>query len=254
MHWGSSKKAGGVLESDTPMPTRTLNVLFLGNSYTRVNNLPATLISIASSDAGNHIALRVHSFVHDSYTLTDMWNDPNAQAMLASERHWDYVILQDQSLWALSPAMIKKSGDALQNFSDAIAPTSGKIVLFETWMREPGSDWYNDPKNAARNPEYMLSQLRYYVNAAAAPIHADVVPVGDCWSLVLKNQPGLKLYQDDGSHPSVEGTYLSALLFYQYLTHRSPDTTDYAPPDTEENAIKAIKSYVPLCQSQIAHP
>lgn len=56
----------------------------------------------------------------------------------------------------------------------------------------------------------------------ASTINATVVPVGPAWKLSRELRPDLGLYDEDGSHPSALGTYLTACVFYGVLTGRSP--------------------------------
>ena len=69
------------------------NALFIGNSYTYVNDLPGLVQEIASSK-GN-------SFIHQSHTpggstLSQHATNISVQNLL-NTAEWDYVILQDQS-------------------------------------------------------------------------------------------------------------------------------------------------------------
>ena len=50
--------------------------------------------------------------------------------------------------------------------------------------------------------------------AMAEDNDAYTAPVGMAWKQVRDTHPGLQLYVGDGSHPSVQGTYLAACVFY----------------------------------------
>jgi hypothetical protein len=47
--------------------------------------------------------------------------------------------------------------------------------------------------------------------------------VGYLWSIVRQERPTLELWQADGSHPSVAGTYLAACVFYALIFRQSPE-------------------------------
>ncbi|HZK61293.1 MAG TPA: hypothetical protein VFC41_04400, partial [Anaerovoracaceae bacterium] len=49
-----------------------------------------------------------------------------------------------------------------------------------------------------------------------------LVPVGPAWQLTKSSYPDIKLYAADGIHPSPEGVYLSACVFYSTITGLSP--------------------------------
>ena len=56
----------------------------------------------------------------------------------------------------------------------------------------------------------------------AARNGAFVVPAGEAWDRVTREAPGIALWQADGSHPTVAGTYLAACVLYASLAGRSP--------------------------------
>jgi hypothetical protein len=49
-----------------------------------------------------------------------------------------------------------------------------------------------------------------------------IVPVGPAWQAALNSRPDLKLYANDGIHPSALGVYLSACVLYASITGESP--------------------------------
>ena len=49
-----------------------------------------------------------------------------------------------------------------------------------------------------------------------------IIPVAPAWELVIKEHPEIQLYASDGIHPSAEGVYLTACVFYSALTGNSP--------------------------------
>ena len=62
---------------------------------------------------------------------------------------------------------------------------------------------------------------RAYVGIAKE-LHADVAPVGAAWQRAMQEDRTLELYMPDGSHPSANGTYLAACMFYAALLDTSP--------------------------------
>src|SRR5437879_10870437 len=51
---------------------------------------------------------------------------------------------------------------------------------------------------------------------------AALAPVGYAWMARLTDSLDPDLWQDDGSHPSVAGTYLAACVFYARIFAQSP--------------------------------
>ena len=70
-----------------------MRVLFIGNSYTSVNDLPDTFADLAW--AGGH-RVQTEALDEGGWTLQQHVAAPETAATLASE-HWDVVVLQEQS-------------------------------------------------------------------------------------------------------------------------------------------------------------
>src|SRR5437870_49387 len=68
-------------------------VLFIGNSYTAVNDLPQTFAALASS--GGH-ATQTAMLADGGTTLAQHVASPATSQQLGAA-HWDFVVLQEQS-------------------------------------------------------------------------------------------------------------------------------------------------------------
>ena len=71
----------------------TLSVLFLGNSYTAVNNVPQLVTSLANS-AGK--TLIVDANTPGGYTISGHLSNA-ASVDKIKQRTWDYIVIQEQS-------------------------------------------------------------------------------------------------------------------------------------------------------------
>jgi hypothetical protein len=97
-----------------------------------------------------------------------------------------------------------------------------ETVFYMTWGRKNG-----DAGNCAALPELCtyfgmdsLLSLRYRM--MAEDNNAILSPVGAVWKYIRLTFPNIELYQGDGSHPSVAGTYLAACCFYTALFRKDP--------------------------------
>jgi len=212
-------------------PTQSLSVLFLGNSYIFVNDLPAMLVQIASSDLSNRTQLNVRSVTRSGARLSDLWDSGEALRVLQSQ-HWDYVILQEQSLWAVNPSQIADTFEAATKWNKEITQQHGRTILFDSWAREPESPWYSDPQYSGldmENASHMQQIFDQRTKELGVKLGASVANIGDYWAMTEKQVPGLNLFASDGSHPSAAGTYLTALVFYRALTGSPLNNIHYAP-------------------------
>ena len=203
------------------------NVLFLGNSYTYVNNLPNTLELLANSFGD--------SLTHDQ-------NTPGGQNMQGHSTNatslgkiavggWDFVAIQSQSQEpSFSPSQVATDVypyaaiicDSIRAADQCVEP-----LFFMTWGRKNG-----DASNCPFYPpictyDGMQNRLRESYLEMAHDNDASVSPVGAVWKQVRDSLPALELYSPDESHPSVAGTYVAACTFYAAIWRKSPIGSSY---------------------------
>lgn len=221
---------------------RKVSVLFIGNSYIYNNNLPKMLADLASSDAGGGVALEIQSVTKAGGTLKSHREDGRALRALSS-RPWDYVVLQEQSLWALSPFSVEETAAEARAWAEDIGKAGAKPVIFVTWARQPGSFWYTDRKYAhLKSPKDMQEKLDKASKDLAAQIDAIAVPVGEAFSLALRQNVKWPLYCEDSSNPSAAGTYLAALMFYQSLSGRPADAASFVPHGVSTESAAMLRT------------
>ena len=191
-----------------------VRVLFIGNSYTAVNNLPTIFAKLACS--GGHRA-EVSMVANGGWTLANHLASPDTQAKL-TEQKWDFVVLQEQSqIPAQEAARTSGMYPAARQLVGQINGLGARPIFFMTWGHANG--W---PESGLPNYDAMQAQLAVGYLGIAQELHAAVAPVGTAWSATRALAPDLQLWQDDGSHPSGLGTYLAACVFYAALFGQSP--------------------------------
>lgn len=193
---------------------QSARILFIGNSYTGVNDLPETTRQLALS-LGE--ALVVASSAPGGYTFQQHSTSP-ATLGLIDQGNWDFVVLQEQSqLPSFPPSQV--ASDCLPYAADLVdsirahSPCA-EPVFYMTWGRQNG-----DAQNCAAWPpvctyEGMQAQLRMSYLQMAQDNSAECAPAGVAWKRVREDFPAINLYAADGSHPSVAGSYLVACTIY----------------------------------------
>jgi hypothetical protein len=194
-----------------------LNVLFIGNSYTYANDLPATLVQLAAA-MGDQV--NVDSKTNGGFTFQMQAQDPVTHQKINAQA-WDYVVIQGQSQEPSFPYQQVNTQSlpyAMQLADSVYANHScAQVNYFMTWGREVG-----DPQWDSINTFHkMNARLRDAYLRIADSSMASVSPVGAAWRYIRDTQPSIQLYVGDGSHPSVEGTYLAASVFYVSLFHKA---------------------------------
>lgn len=119
---------------------------------------------------------------------------------------------------------------AAEQFNDEIKKIGAHTILFTTWAKKPGSAWYSDPKYSfLGNPYYMQQQFNEQTAILAKKLGVVAIPVGGYWMSILNKRPDFPLYDGDGTHPGVSGSYLAALMFYHYFAGYNPVHATYVP-------------------------
>ena len=205
------------------------HALFLGNSYTGVNNLPLLIKSVAIS-FGDTLVTEANT--PGGYQLVQHATNATTLTKINS-RNWDFVILQEQSQKpSFSPAQVATDvypyAYQLNNTIKANHSCT-ETVFYMTWGRKNG-----DASNCASYPPIcsylgMQQRLRESYMQMADSNNATVSPVGVAWKTVRDSFPLIELYNPDESHPSIQGSYLAACVFYATLYQKSPIGSTYLP-------------------------
>lgn len=199
--------------------SKKINVLFIGNSLTFVNDLPGLTASLAKS---RNFILEYTMFAPGGYTLAQHSSNPELLQKI-KEGNWDFVVLQEQSQipaypWAQTQ-VLPYARKLTQLIRDS-APAA-KVAFYVTMARRNG-----DQQGVQFAPEvatyYGMQKKLIETYAQMAMENKGVlVPVGNAWQEVRTQIPSLNLYSDD-VHPNLTGTYLAACVFYGILFDDTP--------------------------------
>ncbi|WP_318641246.1 T9SS type A sorting domain-containing protein [Flavobacterium ardleyense] len=222
------------------------SVLFIGNSYTGVNNLPE-MVKLATASAGDELIFDAN--MPGGTTLQQ--HSTNAQTLAKiNSKPWDYVVLQEQSqLPSFPDSQVENSvypyAAALNN--QILANNACTETLFYmTWGRKNG-----DAQNCPMWPPVctyvgMDDLLAQRYMQMATDNNAEVSPVGAVWRAIITQNPSLELYSGDDSHPSLLGSYAAALCFYTTIFRKSADEVLYTAnlPADQVAIVKAAVNQV----------
>ena len=209
-------------------------VLFIGNSYTYVNDLPGTFASLAQS--GGH-TIETGMLASGGATLAEHLSDSATGTMLDS-RKWDVVVLQEQSeIPSVEASREYSMYPALRSLVAGVRDRHATPMLFMTWAHRDGL-----PEAGMPDYESMQGSIDKGYLSISAELGAAVAPVGYTWFILRRQSPDIELWQSDGSHPTSAGTYLAACIFYAAIFRQSPEAlafTDGLPAATAETLQKA---------------
>ena len=120
---------------------------------------------------------------------------------------------------------------AARGLVQQIRATSAQPIFFETWAHRGGF-----PENGLFTYEEMQYEINQGYMRIASELDVRLALVGLVWFCALQANPNLQLWQEDGSHPSEQGTYLAACVFYVTLFKESPVGLSYRGNLSEEVA------------------
>lgn len=178
------------------MPERRLRILFVGNSHTYFNDMPATLADLARRDG---CACEVTMLAHPGWFLAQHVQDPEASFNIR-HGHYDYVVLQEHS----HPfAPVEKYLDAVARLGELCAEAGAKPVIYATWARR------DEPE---AQPAMNELQAR-----AAASVGALLADVGARWQDYRAAHPETEMYYKDGAHASEAGSVFAAGIIWETI-------------------------------------
>ncbi|HLY12895.1 MAG TPA: hypothetical protein VKR24_00980 [Candidatus Limnocylindrales bacterium] len=182
-----------------------VRILFVGNSYTFVNDLPTVFRDLARS-AGKNVETGMVAEGGETLAQHAASSD-DANAISASR--WQFVVLQEQSeIPAVESLRQSEMYPAARSLVRAVRATGATPLLLETWAHQAG--WPDDGLTYTT----MQAAIDDAYGTLAGQLQVGVVPGGQAWQAVVAADPGIVLWQSDGSHPTPAGTFLAACALY----------------------------------------
>ncbi|HNG95970.1 MAG TPA: SGNH/GDSL hydrolase family protein [Acidobacteriota bacterium] len=182
--------------------TPALRVLFIGNSLTYVNNLPAVLEAMARESG--QVPLVYQTIAFPDFSLEDHWKQGDARKAISTGK-WDVVVMQQ------GPSALPESRvlllEYVKKFAQETRNSGAKPALYMVWP--------------AKERSFDFDRVSESYRLAAQEVDGLLFPVGDAWRTAWKHDASLPLYSADKFHPSKAGTYLAAAVMYEQLYRRS---------------------------------
>jgi len=212
--------------------TKATWVLWLGNSYTYVNDVPRTTEALSIADKVDN-DLHYDEHTEGGWTWEDHANSELTLNKIAS-RAWDVVILQEQSQ---RPAfdeedVCRDTVPYLDILVKEIKESSPNATLqfYNTWGWPKGDeDTCPDYPQFCNYTSMQDALTTSYSTFACMNLPSRLAPVGEGFRRMEELyglEARLSLYNTNGvsdNHASVKGSYLSACL--HYLAVFGPDAT-----------------------------
>lgn len=203
----------------------TIKVLFIGNSFTYVENMPDLFKNIAES-AGYKVKIQMHApggvSVGDISQGTQAhMNNQLVYDNIRSDK-WDFVVLQDnQGRFVLDYGQFSSSSLVIQGHQqirDSVLKNNpcAKMVWFEGWGLKNGMPPYGNTgiemiERIAANYHFMNDSL-----------HQIIAPIGGAWKKLILTNPAIDPWSADEAHQSLAGSFLTAGVIYATIFRDNP--------------------------------
>ena len=186
------------VESQPAMPTHVadLKVLFIGNSHTFVNDMPALFAEAVRRD---NFRCDVVMCTGSGWHLSQHVKEPDIKFNIL-HGHYDYVVLQEYTHPFGPEADMHK---AVAKLGEWIKAAGATPVMYMTWAKKG-------------HPEQQAELTNAYT-ACAQEINALLAPVGVEWWKRLTTNPELEMYRPDGEHASLQGSTLAASVVWKTI-------------------------------------
>ena len=193
-----------------------MNVLFVGNSYTYYNDMPNIFEKLAlenGKDVAVDVVTKGGRKLYENLVPEDEYHKKIVS--LCVEKHYDVLILQEQSYFALVD--YEKFVEGLSGLMQLVG--ADRTVFYATWGRKEGCPLL-DELNLTRTE--MTEKLEAAYKKVADALGAELSLVGRAFLFLSQIAPEIDLYVADLSHPSLFGSNLAAMVHYQTVFGEAP--------------------------------
>jgi len=191
-------------EDPAPIKQVDFNVLFIGNSLTSSNNLPALVVNHAAT---KDIIVNTTTVARGGYAIVDHWADGQVQNLI-NNNSYDFVVIQQ------GPSSQQDGYDMLVNdgavYAQICEVNDAKLAYFMVW---PSIAYYHTFDGVIAN-----------YTAGALANNATLIPVGTLWKKYIEATGDYSYYSSDGFHPSLAGSKFAAEIIVETLFTQSSCT------------------------------
>ena len=167
-----------------------LRILFIGNSHTYYNDMPAMVRRRFVEEDG--LVCEVTMIAHGGWFLAQHVEEPDVSFNIR-HGHYDYVVLQEHA-HPFGPE--EKFFDADRTLADWAKEAGSTPVIYMTWAKKDEPEVQQRMTDAHRKIAEETGSL--------------LAPVGEEWWEYRKSHPDIEMYNEDGAHASEAGSEFAA--------------------------------------------
>lgn len=201
-------------------PPANLNILFLGNSHTTFNDVPAMVRQLIQSDgSGRQVATKLHgaAFVEELAKSADLRRD-------IQSGNYNVMVMQG--------AKLSSSHRYEYDHSGAIEIANlAKRYRIDVWLF---AEW---PRRGWKETDYILKEYR----EIADPSGARIIPTCKAFDRLLAGGFKQELWQGDGNHATLLGSFVAACTIAAHIAPNAPKSPSWRPSSVDVRTADQIK-------------
>jgi len=195
-------------------------VLLLGNSHTYYNKGVDFHVKEFLTNETFDFSPIVEQTARGGYAMEDHFEDAATLAKVNST-DWDVLVLQENTYVAVNEQ--EKALSGTRNVRSLVANKATIVYLFMTWAYE------DEPES--------FQKIKKFNEEVAVSTGAKIIPVGLAFDEIRSDNPyNLTLYDADGVHTTIEGTFLTAAMFIRAIYGVDPTLNSYDAGLEKEHA------------------
>ncbi|MDO4617569.1 MAG: hypothetical protein Q4B03_08975 [Lachnospiraceae bacterium] len=195
------------------MEKQKVRVLFIGNSHTYYNDMPAMFLELAGEE---HYDCEITMLAHGGWHLAQHLQERACRFNIL-HGHYDYVVLQEH-VYPFGPE--EEMEEAFWELDELIHDARSQMVIFMPWTG----------KEQSQEQE----QLIRFHRRIARETGALLVPVGEEWWKFRKENPSIELYASDGEHASEYGSWFAAKHIWNVIQQDLERNNRFMNPELED--------------------
>ena len=194
----------------------SVRILWIGNSFTYYNDVPAM---VEETGKLNGVPVSTSRILKGGESFSGHLNNPELHQQL-EKGNWDYVVMQEfSSTPAYSTKYVAENIFPYAAEIDSLAKKYSpgvETIYYMTWGHKNGNVRQTD---YPLDDTYELMQERIFTTYTDMAFENGgvIAPVGVAWKNIRKEHPEIELYIEDNFHPSLAGSYLAANTIFATL-------------------------------------
>jgi hypothetical protein len=194
------------------------------------------------AELGGH-EVNVSSNTRSATSLAFHSRNKVIQEKIQSEE-FDFVVLQEtEKIPSVPEDRDNFMFPIVRSFDEMIEENGAQTILYMTWgykdgFPEAGHETYASMQAAIAESNLMIAE----------ELNLPVSPVGIAWQTALEQDPNLNLWVEDGGHPTPEGMFLSASVFYALFFGEDPSDI---PLSDEFGIDESTSKFIRLVAGQV---